>query len=308
MRQRPGADVFDDRATRELQLGPEGPRGRGDDGFGAPEATVRVVIGDDGDGGGPRRARPPAGRRWRAALVGSICTLLLCAGGGWALWRWKAGGEEYRTPPVDTAPRIVSTEVQLALESLLRDLYRDLRLDAEEEARLRAFRELHRLAPAEVAAFEQDLLERLASAAEHLRLGRWWVERSAFAEAEREYRRATEVDPVDPLAWAQLGAVLVGLARSEEALGCYQRALELDPRCWLAHYNLAVWHARRGEVEQALARAEVALTSLPAQAAVERRAIVQGLLEEPALASVREDPRFERLLDSASLAYGEGRR
>jgi Flp pilus assembly protein TadD len=350
-----GVGGFNDYATRKVRLEHEYPPRCGDDTFGLPEPTARVVIGGDAEEGGPGRTRPSLGRGFRSALVGSVGTLLLCAGGGWVLLRYQARGEQRYsvtpaeaaaqalrhelqepTPPraerssrgvepalevdgggtrpvetiavVDSVPKIVSAEVRIALESLLREIYRDLRVDAEEQVRLREFRDLHGIVQIDVVAFEQDVLGRLAAAAEHLRLGSWWVERGAFIEAEREYRRAAEADPADPLVWAQLGAVLVGRGRQEEAFVSYQRAIELDPRCWLAHYNLAVWHARRGEVEQSLARTGAALTTLPHDATAERQAVVAGLLDEPAMASVRADPRFVRLIASMSLSDPEGRR
>jgi tetratricopeptide (TPR) repeat protein len=196
---------------------------------------------------------------------------------------------------IATLPREITSELERSLVGLLRGLYRDLRLDPQEEAQLRAFRVEQRLDEADVAAVERRLLDRLEPAAEHLQLGRTLVERRMFAEAEGEYRQAIEIDPADPLAWAQLGAMLAVLNRSDEAFSCYQRALELDSRSWLTHYNLAVWHARRGEASEALARIEATLTSVP-DAVPERSAVVQALLEEPAFASLRGDPRFAHLL------------
>lgn len=200
---------------------------------------------------------------------------------------------------IATLPRDITPEIERSLEAHLRGHYRDLRLDPEEAAQLRAYSEEQRLAEADVAALERRLLDRLESSGEHLRRGKRLVERRMFAVAEQEYRRATEIDPGDPLAWAQLGAVLAGLSRSAEAFAAYQRALELDPESWLAHYNLAVWYARNGEVGEALGEIEEALVSVPLRPGAERQAVIQALLEEPALAAVRGDPRFADLIASA---------
>jgi Flp pilus assembly protein TadD len=205
-------------------------------------------------------------------------------------------------------PREVTPEIERLVEARLRRYYRDLRLDPDEAAELRAYREEQRLAEADVAALKRRLLDRLEPAAGHLRRGKALVERRRFAEAEHEYRRATEIDPGDPLAWGQLGGVLATVNRGDEAFACYQRALELDPRSWLTHYNLAVWHARRGETGGALARIEEALASVPPFPGAERQAVVQALLEEPALAGIRGDPRFADLIASASIARAGGGR
>jgi Flp pilus assembly protein TadD len=205
-------------------------------------------------------------------------------------------------PLIAALPRQVTPEIERSVESELRDLYRDLRLDPNEAARLRAFRVQQRLTEADVTQIETTLLDRLKPAAEHLRRARTLVDRRMFAEAEQEYRRATEIDPSDPLAWAQLGAVLAVLHRAEEAFTSYQRALELDPLNWLAHYNLAVWYARRKDTGEALSHVESALASVPPGQRAERQSVIQALLEEPDLATLRRDPRFVDLVASTPAA------
>lgn len=203
---------------------------------------------------------------------------------------------------IATLPRQVTPEIERSVETELREIYRDIRLDPNEATQLRAFREQQRLTEADVAQIERALLDRLKPAAEHLRWARTLVDRRMFVEAEQEYRRATEIDPSDPLAWAQLGAVLAVLHRGDEAFTSYQRALELDPLNWLAHYNLAVWYARREDTGEALSHVESALASvLPGQRA-ERQSVIQALLEEPDLATLRRDPRFVDLVASTPAA------
>jgi Flp pilus assembly protein TadD len=209
-------------------------------------------------------------------------------------------------PVIATLPREVTPEIERTLETHLRAFYRDLHLDPTEAAQLRAYCEEQRLAETDVAAIEQDLLAHMRPAAEHLRRGKTLVARRMYSQAEDEYRRATEVDPGDPLAWAQLGAVLARLDRADEALACYRRALELDPLNWLAHYNLAVWHARRGETDETLAGIEEALTSAAALPGGERQAVVQAMLEEPALEKLRHDPRFSDLIAAAPTTAATG--
>jgi Tfp pilus assembly protein PilF len=51
-----------------------------------------------------------------------------------------------------------------------------------------------------------------------------------FATAEREYRRAIELDPKHPSAHMWLAALLSSLNRSDEAFAEIRRALELDPK------------------------------------------------------------------------------
>ncbi len=73
-----------------------------------------------------------------------------------------------------------------------------------------------------------------------------------FAEAERCYRTAAEIDPDYALAFFDLGNVLDELRRLPEAISAYRRAIQLVPNYADAHYNLALAYERTGERRRAL--------------------------------------------------------
>jgi len=56
-------------------------------------------------------------------------------------------------------------------------------------------------------------------------------------EAIRCYDRALEIDPRDADAWYNKGVSLADLGRRDEAIHCYDRTLEIDPRYAKAWYN-----------------------------------------------------------------------
>lgn len=56
------------------------------------------------------------------------------------------------------------------------------------------------------------------------------LSRLGDARAEACFRRATSSDERDPVAWYNLGLFLAGKGQLEEASGCFQRALKLAPR------------------------------------------------------------------------------
>jgi len=64
----------------------------------------------------------------------------------------------------------------------------------------------------------------------HLRLAAvfTWTD-FAFRDAEREFKRALELDPNDSTAWAFYGHLLVILGRSDEAVRQVERAAAIDP-------------------------------------------------------------------------------
>ena len=69
-------------------------------------------------------------------------------------------------------------------------------------------------------------------------------------ESEPELRRAVALDPGDAEAWMWLGNLHRGQNKLREALGAYDRALEIEPMFWPAIANkiatLAGLHDRDG--------------------------------------------------------------
>jgi TolB-like protein/Tfp pilus assembly protein PilF len=79
------------------------------------------------------------------------------------------------------------------------------------------------------------------------------------AGAEREYRRALELNPSDAGAYRRYGWFLVTTGRAPQALEAMQSALALDPRSADAHAAVGYVLHRLGRDEAALARAQTAL-------------------------------------------------
>ena len=78
-----------------------------------------------------------------------------------------------------------------------------------------------------------------------------YLQLEQFDNAERELRRALEMDPKMPDAWTNLGSVLLrreSFAESAEASG---EALELNPEFAMAHNNLALALLALEQVDEA---------------------------------------------------------
>lgn len=95
-----------------------------------------------------------------------------------------------------------------------------------------------------------------------------------FEEAVRAASEAVELDPLAPLTLVHLGGSLVYAGQSDVALEPLRTAIELDSAYWMAHNVLGRAHESRGELEEALRAYEEAAalagpTSVP-QASVAR--------------------------------------
>ena len=76
--------------------------------------------------------------------------------------------------------------------------------------------------------------------------------------------RALAIDPRDARAWNNKGVALYGLGRHEEAINCYEQALEIDPRDAPAWFN-------KGDVLRALGRREEAIACYDKTLAIDPR-------------------------------------
>ena len=72
------------------------------------------------------------------------------------------------------------------------------------------------------------------------------------AEAERDYRAALELVPVDPAATHNLGVAIAAQGHHRAAVSCFEEALRADPGFVSAHFNRGVALMRLDETEEAI--------------------------------------------------------
>jgi Flp pilus assembly protein TadD len=201
---------------------------------------------------------------------------------------------------IDLLPRELTPEAKQRLESKLRELYKDGRISTEERRDLDRFAREERLAPATVSNVEESLKSRLEAVQQSISRGQFYTRQAKYEEARQELLRATEIDPDNAVAWADLGAVTQHTGQAEEARSCYEKALRLDPVNWVAHYNLGLLQERSGDRNAAFRELGLALVSLGA-ASPERKAVIEDLLGNPSLSELRKDGRFTTLLSSPAI-------
>ncbi|HEY3174209.1 MAG TPA: tetratricopeptide repeat protein [Candidatus Polarisedimenticolia bacterium] len=90
-----------------------------------------------------------------------------------------------------------------------------------------------------------------------------WSRGYAYADLETLWRDTLRKNPAAEMAHNNLGNVLAGQGRLDEAVTCYGEALRLDPAFTDAHYNLGNALARQGKLDEALAHYAEALRLEP---------------------------------------------
>jgi tetratricopeptide (TPR) repeat protein len=112
--------------------------------------------------------------------------------------------------------------------------------------------------------------------------------------AQRHLERALEINPRSALAHYNQGVLLEQQGNQQAAAGWYQRAIELDPSYHYAHVNLGVLHLNQGRYEEAVSNFEAALRIAPSDLAA---GFNRGLALQRAGRTVEAMEQFRRVLD-----------
>jgi tetratricopeptide (TPR) repeat protein len=72
-------------------------------------------------------------------------------------------------------------------------------------------------------------------------------------EAIACYRKAIDIDPKHAWAHYNLGVALKAKGKVEEAIACFRKAIDLDPKYALAHNNLGIALGNKGQLDEAIA-------------------------------------------------------
>jgi predicted O-linked N-acetylglucosamine transferase (SPINDLY family) len=130
--------------------------------------------------------------------------------------------------------------------------------------------------------------------------------------AELVYRQIVAAEPEHVVAWNDLGNVLQGLGKRDEALDCYRRVLQLDPAYTPAYNNRAIVLRSLGQLDEAVQCYRQALELKPRDAQVLNNLgnalRDQGQLDA-AIASFRQalelDPSTAVFHNNLGIALGE---
>jgi tetratricopeptide (TPR) repeat protein len=118
--------------------------------------------------------------------------------------------------------------------------------------------------PAEAAAEYKRALEiEPKHVKSHNNLALALVELGELEEAAGHFQQSLAIEPKAEI-YSDLGFIKARLGKSQEAIADYRKALELDPSCASAHFNLAVASLQAGELGEAESHYRKALPGRPA--------------------------------------------
>ncbi|MBZ5657885.1 MAG: winged helix-turn-helix domain-containing protein [Acidobacteriia bacterium] len=153
-------------------------------------------------------------------------------------------------------------------------------------------------------ALELDSM--LASA--HLAMGEVYVQEWNHASAEKELRRALELNPNDPLAWQLHGVHLLWRGHFQEGIAEQERARSLDPFSPIINANLVRAFCYSRQYDKAIAQAQETLKLQPGHAVAlywlehayrHKSMFREALAANLAAAKPEEVPAIERAYRSA---------
>jgi len=160
-----------------------------------------------------------------------------------------------------------------------------------------------------------ELDDSLAEGHRALAFAEMWSPLKLYSEGEKEFHRAIELNPKDPLAHLWLANALSMRSRIPESLEEISKAQELDPasNSVLASKGIILWDAGKKEEGTALLkqveRADPGLATVhTSMAAVEfdRRNYPAYLVESEKAAELHNDPALRELTKAARAGYARG--
>jgi tetratricopeptide (TPR) repeat protein len=113
-----------------------------------------------------------------------------------------------------------------------------------------------------VAEYEKALAADPDHVKTHNNLALALVELGRLEEAARHFETSLRFEPKAEI-YSDLGFIMAQLGKNEDALADYQKALDLDPNCASAHFNLAVNFVQAGAFEDAEPHYRQALAGKP---------------------------------------------
>lgn len=180
----------------------------------------------------------------------------------------------------------------------LYEIYSDGNKSDGEQSRLYELCRKQQITEAQRDQSERDIAQRWRSVRPDFDRGLQLSRNRDYAGAIDAFRKALDADGANPWVLANLSAACLEAGDMEHARESSEKALRIDSRNWLAQYNLASWHAKSGERDEAIRRLDVALGIVSEDQSLHslKENITARMKNDDSLKSLRQDPRFQQLL------------
>ncbi len=90
----------------------------------------------------------------------------------------------------------------------------------------------------------------------YLNRGSIYFQQEQYSNAEADFKKATELQPEDPLSWSNLGKVYVVINKRDEAISAFQAALDADKQFAEANKELGKLYFKNNQYAEAIAALE----------------------------------------------------
>jgi tetratricopeptide (TPR) repeat protein len=183
------------------------------------------------------------------------------------------------------------------IQKLLQQVYADGVKSPEEQSKLNELT-INQSADSQWLSQQEQQIQGLIGEANSLsKKGLLCASQGHYQQAVEEFQRSVKLND-NAIVWANLAAAYIKMNNLQEAQPACERAISLDPRNWLAHYNLGALYASKGNKDAAVFELSEALRFINEDQAqrILKGQLTQQIRVDDSFDSLRTDPRFQQLL------------
>jgi tetratricopeptide (TPR) repeat protein len=187
---------------------------------------------------------------------------------------------------------------QERIKNLLQEIYKDGVKSAQEQSKINDLTANQLADPQWLAQQERQIQGISGQAASFSKRGLLYAAQGHYAQAVEEFQHSLKLNDNNALVWANLAAAYIKTNALQAAQSACERAIALDSRNWLAHYNLGALYAGKGNKDAAVFELSEALRFINEDQAQQilKGQVTEQLRADNSFDSLRADPRFRELL------------
>lgn len=184
------------------------------------------------------------------------------------------------------------------IQKLLQQVYADGVKSPEEQSKLNDLTINQSVDSQWLSQQEQEIRTKISQASVFSKKGLLYAAQGEYKQAIEEFHQSLKINDGNALVLANLAAAYIKLNNLQAAQPACERAISLDPRNWLAHYNLGALYAGKGNKDAAVSELSEALRFINEDQAqrILKGQVTQQIRVDDSFDSLRTYPRFQQLL------------